>query len=150
MSHNGARFGHRVWCSVIVTGQDMEDLSVAPVTNLEVQKQEGLQWEECHLEEMVVTEDCNAAVVIEDDVVVKETAVRLESDPAILTAQDILSFEMLDIRDRSTPKVSQTATPTNTPMGENITYMVNSTFMGEDGGIMPGFPCSFPTECSNN
>ena len=133
----------------------MEDLSVAPVTNLEVQKQEGLQWEECHLEEMVVTEDCNAAVVIEDDVVVKETAVRLESDPAILTAQDILSFEMLDIRDRSTPKVSQTATPTNTPMGENITYMVTkthsartSTFVGEDGGIMPGFPCSFPTECS--
>ena len=41
------------------------------------------------------------------------------SDVDILSAQDILSFEMLDIRDRNTPKVSQTATPTNTPMGKD-------------------------------
>ncbi len=40
----------------------------------------------------------------------------VESD--ILTAQDILSFEMLDIRDRNPAKVSQTATPNNTPLGQ--------------------------------
>ena len=41
-------------------------------------------------------------------------------DSEILTAQDLLSFEMLDIRDRHTPKVSQTATPNNTPLGRNL------------------------------
>ena len=35
-----------------------------------------------------------------------------------MTEQDIEMFEMLDIRDRNVPKVSQTATPNNTPLGE--------------------------------
>ena len=41
-------------------------------------------------------------------------------DADILTAQDLLSFEMLDIKERGVAKakVSQTATPNNTPLGE--------------------------------
>ena len=35
-----------------------------------------------------------------------------------ITEQDIEMFEMLDIRDRNEPKVSQTATPNNTPLGK--------------------------------
>ena len=35
-----------------------------------------------------------------------------------MTEQDIEMFEMLDIRDRNVPKVSQTATPNNTPLGK--------------------------------
>ena len=45
-------------------------------------------------------------------------------DGDLLTAQDLLSFEMLDIkeRDMAKAKVSQTPTPNNTPLGKDSAW----------------------------
>ena len=48
--------------------------------------------------------------------------------PDVITERDIEMFEMLDIRDRNAPKVSQTATPNNTPLGNQC----NVTCLSED------------------
>lgn len=42
------------------------------------------------------------------------------------TGQDLMSFEMLDMSPRGSNKMSQTATPNNTPLG---IYIISSTFL---------------------
>ncbi len=59
----------------------------------------------------------SGAQITEVETVSKDSAAE-SLDPGLLNAQDLLSFDMLDIRDRHTPRVSQTATPNNTPQGK--------------------------------
>ena len=62
---------------------------------------------------------------------ITETEVRDQ----VVNPADLLNFEMLDIHERAPPKVSQTATPTNTPLGWSLflcldlPYVVCATYL---------------------
>ncbi len=71
--------------------------------------------------------DCEIVKVEEADVADAEQCADQDGDetgekPAScegVTGKAIEMFEMLDITDRTEPKVSQTATPNNTPLGKH-------------------------------
>ena len=147
MCHKKARFGHRVWCSIIVVRPRQEAGEEAESSLQEVQLQQQQQPEVvvvCEAPTPLLLPHINTQPQVppgeeeeeeaatrdqeeDDELMVEDMMAHTSAAPSkepksaaevdLLSAQDILSFEMLDIRDRNTPKVSQTATPTNTPMG---------------------------------
>jgi next-to-BRCA1 protein 1 len=114
--HHGTRFGHRVWCSIVVDPREVlepdqaEPRSLLEIKNVQEVQQKVGEPSACN----GVGPDAAAAVAQLKSPTQDQTTKVVDAD--ILTAQDILSFEMLDIRDRNTPEVSQTATPNNTPL----------------------------------
>lgn len=84
-----------------------------------------------------VTEQEAAVNRVELDLTTAAAAVaqlKLEQKPVVeVTGGESTSFEVLDLRERIPPKVSQTATPTNTPHGTLNSVWSRGT--GNNGNI---------------
>ncbi|XP_020828284.1 next to BRCA1 gene 1 protein isoform X2 [Phascolarctos cinereus] len=105
LSHKGEQFGPRVWCSIIVdpfpTRENLEDdekvsFSTNKIDDLSCQQEEAfsLAKEEIQLDE--VTESTEGAETCIPQKIKSERELYIPSVD-LLTAQDLLSFELLDI-----------------------------------------------------
>lgn len=108
LSHKGQQFGPRVWCSIIVDpfpSTEMPDdiekniISSEKLDNLTCQHEETflLDKEEIHLDEATAqTEGTGTCIPQKTKIIARERELYIPSVD-LLTAQDLLSFELLDI-----------------------------------------------------
>ncbi|XP_055983865.1 next to BRCA1 gene 1 protein isoform X1 [Sorex fumeus] len=106
LSHKGQQFGPRVWCSIIVDPfpstempDDIEKGSSGKVDHLTCQQEEGflLEKEEDNLDEATAqAEGTGTCIPQKTKNVARERELYIPSVD-LLTAQDLLSFELLDI-----------------------------------------------------
>ncbi|XP_033101890.1 next to BRCA1 gene 1 protein-like [Anneissia japonica] len=114
LTHRGRnqQFGHRVWCRIVVDQREILEVVEPVIVKKDVR------------DSLIINEssrDCDsdlaASAVAQLQISPQETTQVISSE--VLTAQDILSFEMLKISDRkdTADRPASTATPNNTPIG---------------------------------
>ncbi|CAH1788980.1 unnamed protein product [Owenia fusiformis] len=134
LHHSGMRFGHRVWCSIIVDEKQLLEPSTVSPNVLKMpdvsKSSTGKKEDESNVTpDILKQKPVDNATVLAAANAVAQLKLNSESGAlgprvdgnvvpasAGLTTQDIQSFEMLDIHG-SDADISQTATPNNTPMG---------------------------------
>ncbi|XP_071941936.1 next to BRCA1 gene 1 protein-like [Antedon mediterranea] len=118
LTHRGRsqQFGQRVWCRIVVDPQEILEVKEEVVEPVIVKQdvQRNLTIDESIRD---TDTDLAATAVARLQISPQETTQVVSSE--LLTAQDILSFEMLKITDRneSGGRPASTATPNNTPIG---------------------------------
>lgn len=137
LTQSGQQFGHRVWCNIIVDAAELlepkeENRNTEEVMNRMIQPQIVIPnmeelMESPNSDEPSVSTASDAVFQLQTSNMDFTTQMRVVSSSDVLTAQDVLSFEMLRISDSNEAEVDAeiaclnspqaTGTPNNTPLG---------------------------------
>ncbi|XP_072047079.1 LOW QUALITY PROTEIN: next to BRCA1 gene 1 protein-like [Amphiura filiformis] len=127
LAQSGQQFGHRVWCNIIV---DPAEILEPKIESTEMRQPQiiipAMELVDSTPFEPSVSTASDAVYQLQTSNVDSSTTVKVVSSSDVLTAQDVLSFEMLKISDTSEAEVEAevaavnspqaTATPNNTPI----------------------------------